>query len=261
MMVFNSSAHYRHGPTSRPKNISTRGYVPPIHSQKMEGSTGVNNAAVKRFRPQNEKQRYYANLLKDEKPFIVIAYGSAGTGKTFCAASVGIDLMEQGLYNKMVLTRPAVCVEDEEHGFLPGGIDSKMKPWVLPIYDVLHARLDPMRVDRMIKTNVIEIAPLAYMRGRTFENAWIILDEAQNCTVGQMKMVLTRIGKGSKLIITGDPSQHDRMKNENGLVDFINRIHAFGKGSDSHIGLVEFQAEDVERHEVIPYIIDLYNAI
>lgn len=228
---------------------------------------GHGNIQAKRFRPQNEKQLHYANMLKDDKPYIVIAYGSAGTGKTFCAASVGIDLMEQGLYNRMVLTRPAVCVEEEEHGFLPGGIDSKMKPWILPIYDVLHSRLDPIRVERMIKNNTIEIAPLAYMRGRTFENAWIILDEAQNCTVGQMKMVLTRIGKGSKLIITGDPTQHDRTKNENGLIDFINRIHSYdmkglgGTKDSSQIGLVEFHPEDVERHEVIPYIIDLYNLI
>lgn len=205
-------------------------------------------------RPLNETQRRYINILKQEEPVIVIAHGAAGSGKTYCATSVALDMINQGRVSRMVLTRPAVCVDDEEHGFLPGTLEAKLHPWMLPIFDVLNDKIGKSHVDQMIKEGKIEIAPLSHMRGRTFNDAWIILDEAQNTTVGQMKMVLTRIGQGSKLVITGDPSQNDRADG-NGLCDLLGRLTDLDQ---ENIGIVEFTDRDVERHPVVPFVLSLY---
>jgi len=196
-------------------------------------------------------------MLMSEKPYIVIATGCAGTGKTLLASHAGVNKLAEKKVNKLVVTRPAVSV-DEQHGFLPGTLEKKMEPWTRPIFDALSQHYTRSKIDTMLKDNIIEICPLAYMRGRTFENAWIICDEAQNMTVNQMLMVLTRIGKDSKIVITGDPDQYDRGFFKNGLTDLIERI-GYHSCVDN-IELIEFTESDVERHPVIPKIIEMYKS-
>jgi phosphate starvation-inducible PhoH-like protein len=151
-----------------------------------------------------------------------------------------------------VLTRPAVSV-DEHHGFLPGTLVEKMAPWVRPVMDIFEQYYTPEQLEYMIKDSKLEIAPLAYMRGRTFHNSWIIADEMQLSTVNQMKMLLTRIGDGSKLVITGDVRQCDRGYENNGLLDFMGRL-----GESSRIKIVKFDNADIERHPVVAEVLSIY---
>lgn len=175
------------------------------------------------IKPRNANQERYFKLLEAPSPAIVVSYGPAGTGKTMIACHIGIRNLQQGIVSKLVLTRPAVSVE-EQHGFLPGTLEEKMEPWLKPVFDVFYQYYSPPKVQNMIKQQVLEICPLAYMRGRTFENAWIIADESQNMTPNQMLMLLTRIGDGSKMVVTGDIRQHDRGYERNGLSDLLTRL-------------------------------------
>lgn len=206
------------------------------------------------IQPRTLRQLQYYELLKNEDPCVVVATGAAGSGKTLLATYVGIEKLKQGRIEKMIVTRPAVSV-DESHGFLPGTLEKKFEPWARPIMDVIFKSFSFDEVNRMMAQKTIEFCPLAYCRGRTFENAWVICDESQNCTVNQMLMVLTRIGVGSKIIITGDPLQHDRGYENNGLVDFLERIQ---KHDPDHIQVVEFDESDVMRHSIIPTILTMY---
>lgn len=208
------------------------------------------------IQPKNDKQRKYVDILSKERPYIVVATGSAGTGKTLLAAHVGVKKLLNEEVERLVITRPAVSV-DEQHGFLPGTLEQKMEPWIRPIFDVLSLHFPRNRIETMMKDQVIEICPLAFMRGRTFDNAWIICDEAQNTTINQMMMVLTRIGKDSKVVITGDPKQYDRGYSNNGLSDLLQRVE-FQENMTENIGVVEFGEEDVERHPVIPIVLEMY---
>jgi phosphate starvation-inducible protein PhoH and related proteins len=210
---------------------------------------------MKSILPRNLAQQKYIELLNRPKPYIVVASGPAGSGKTILATHSGVEKLREGVIDKLVITRPAVSV-DESHGFLPGSLEEKMGPWVRPVFDVLQLHYPRAKIDKLIKDDIIEISPLAYMRGRTFEKSWIICDEAQNTTVNQLLMVLTRIGNDSKLIITGDPNQHDRGFDVNGLNDFIQRMTFFNPQPD--IEHVSFSEQDVERHPVIPVILKMY---
>lgn len=207
------------------------------------------------LQPKNPNQKRYIELLNAENPPIVIASGSAGTGKTLLATQVGVKRLVSEEFKKIIITRPTVSV-DESIGFLPGSLEQKMNPWTRPIFDILSTHYSKKKIETMILDQVIEICPLGFMRGRTFDNSWIILDEAQNATANQVLLVLTRIGAGSKIIITGDPDQHDRGFNDNGLVDLIDRVNS--NEVDESIGLVQFDNADVERHPVIPIILDIY---
>ena len=211
------------------------------------------------IKPRNEKQQRYVELLELKKPCIVVGYGSAGSGKTRLAIDVGVNKLANKEVNRLVFTRPAVAVDEEHHGFLPGTLSEKMRPWIMPMYDALSVHFNKNEIETMICNQVLEIAPLAFMRGRTFEKSWIICDEAQNMTSSQMLMMLTRIGKDSKLVITGDPLQHDRMSasGDGGLMHFIKLLRDVEE-SNSDIQLLEFDQDDVERHHVIPFILNLY---
>jgi phosphate starvation-inducible PhoH-like protein len=165
-----------------------------------------------------------------------------------------VHLDDLDKHEKIVVTRPAISV-DEQHGFLPGTLEEKMAPWTRPIFDVFKEYWSPATIEAMIAEDVIEIAPLAYMRGRTFKNAYIIADEMQNATPSQMKMLLTRIGTGSRIIVTGDLAQHDRGYENNGLKDFVKKLKS--KNSDM-IAIVEFERQDVERHEVVTEVLGIY---
>lgn len=212
----------------------------------------------KHINPRNEKQARYVELMTRERPYIVVASGHAGTGKSILAASVGIDKLKTGMVDKIIITRPAVCVDDEQHGFLPGTLDEKMEPWIRPITDVIEKRCSKDEMQRMFRSKAIEIVPLAYMRGRTFENSWIICDEAQNCTPAQLLMLLTRLGENSKVVITGDPFQHDRGAHTNGLTDLMLRVESTNVTGDI-IDHVYFDESDVVRHPAIKFILSMYH--
>jgi phosphate starvation-inducible PhoH-like protein len=204
--------------------------------------------------PRNSNQRKYLEKLQDEQKSIVFAIGPAGTGKTMLAVQYGIKLFQEGVIDKIVVTRPAVSV-DEDLGFLPGTLNEKMAPWTRPIFDVFEEYYSQKEVATMLDEGVIEISPLAYMRGRTFKNAYIVADEMQNATQNQMKMLLTRLGESSKMVVTGDLAQADRVE-DNGLITFCNLIT--NKVELKHIDLVRFDACDIERHEAVKEILKIY---
>lgn len=206
-------------------------------------------------KPKNRHQEEYVSLLKNKDKKIVVATGPAGTGKTLFATEFGVKNFLLGTYEKLIFTRPSVSV-DEDLGFLPGTLEEKMAPWVRPIYDVLYNYISPKEVVLLMEEKIIEIAPLGYMRGRTFKNAWIVADEMQNSTMSQMKMLLTRLGENSRLVITGDLDQHDRANEMNGLEDFLNKFR--GKRSTS-ITSYEFQKSDIQREEVVREVLDIYS--
>ena len=207
--------------------------------------------------PKTLKQEEYIDLLVNPKKSIVFATGPAGTGKTMLAVMAAIKAYKEGKVNKIIITRPAVGVEEEEHGFLPGDLNTKMEPWTRPIFDVIGEYYNTREVARMLDEKVLEISPLAFMRGRTFKNAYIIADEMQNATLNQMKMLLTRLGDRSKMVITGDLNQMDRKFNndENGLRDFIERLES---SNSSSISVVNFARKDVQRNPVVSEVLKLY---
>ena len=204
--------------------------------------------------PKNQSQEYYHSQLKRKNKKIVVATGPAGTGKTLFATEWGVRNFLLGNYEKLIFTRPSVSV-DEDLGYLPGTLEEKMAPWVRPIYDILYTFITPKEVTTLMEDKVIEIAPLGYMRGRTFKNCWIVADEMQNSTIAQMKMLMTRLGENSRMVITGDLEQYDRIQEVNGLEDFLDKFK--GKRSSS-ITSVEFQKGDIQREEVVKEVLDIY---
>lgn len=207
-----------------------------------------------RIVPRNFKQDDLLELLQDENKHIVFATGPAGTGKTIVSTLYAIQQFKKGNIDKIVITRPAVSV-DEQHGFLPGSLVEKMAPWTRPIMDVFEEFYHPKEIEYLVENNKVEIAPLAYMRGRTFKNAIILADEMQNATREQMKMLLTRIGDNSKLIVNGDLAQHDRGYDSNGLKDFLGLLE---RRNSKMMGSVEFTSNEVERHPVVSDVLKIY---
>lgn len=203
--------------------------------------------------PRNKSQESYVLKLLDETKDIVIGIGPAGTGKTLLAVQVAVKQFKEGKVDKIIVTRPAVSV-DEDLGFLPGTLEQKMAPWTRPIFDVLREYFDARQIESMIEEGIIEIAPLAYMRGRTFKKAFILADEMQNATPNQMKMLLTRLGEGSQMCVTGDLAQADRLK-DNGLIDFTNRLI---ESTSSYIDIVNFGQGDIERHQAVREVLKVY---
>lgn len=203
---------------------------------------------------RNANQKIYLSKLQNDEKSIVFAIGPAGTGKTMLAVQHGIKLFQDGVVDKIVITRPAVSV-DEDLGFLPGDLNEKMAPWTRPIFDVFGEYYQAKEVARMLEEGTIEISPLAYMRGRTFKNAYIVADEMQNATTNQMKMLLTRLGENSKMVVTGDLAQADRM-NDNGLIDFCNLLT--GNPGLKHIDVIQFDQKDIERHDAVKEVLKIY---
>ena len=206
--------------------------------------------------PKNAAQHKLAAYLNDANQKIVISVGVAGTGKTLLSTQAAIRGFMMGAYEKIVFTRPSVSA-DEDLGFLPGTLEEKMAPWMRPLYDILYAFITPKEVQQMMEDKVIEICPLGFMRGRTFKNCCIIADEMQNCSLSQMKMILTRIGENTRLFLTGDLEQCDRRGERNGLEDFLDKIR--GRRSNS-ISSVEFDVRDVEREQIVKEVLEIYAA-
>lgn len=206
--------------------------------------------------PKTYNQEVLVNYLEDDTKHIVFATGPAGSGKTYMTMLAGVKALKEERVSKLVLTRPAVGTDDEKHGFLPGSIDEKMMPWCRPLFDILQQYYNSAEISHMLAEGTIELAPLAFMRGRSFTDAFIIFDEAQNSTVNQMKMILTRIGENCKLVITGDLAQHDRkFQGDNGFRDFMDRL----KNRDSDmIAVAEFDRFDIQRHKVVQEVLEIY---
>jgi phosphate starvation-inducible PhoH-like protein len=202
--------------------------------------------------PKNLAQEKYIDALENPDLNIVFAVGYAGTGKTYLATLYAIQQLKTGQVDKIVITRPNIAVDDKDIGFLPGDIYKKMSPWTKPVLDVFEEYYGVKEITYMIENNIIELLPLAYIRGRTLKNSIILLDEAQNTTRNSMLSALTRIGEGSKIVVTGDIKQSDRGK-INGLTDFLDRF----KGSD-HIAVCHFGKDSIERHQVITEILNMY---
>lgn len=206
--------------------------------------------------PRNRRQEDYIADLLNSSLSIVFATGPAGTGKTMLAVLAAIKALKEGEITKIVVTRPAVGVDGEKHGFLPGDLNAKMEPWTRPIFDVLHEHYTPKETAMMLEEQILEISPLAFMRGRTFKDSWIIADEMQNATPGQMKMLLTRLGENSRMVVTGDVMQADRQGEENGLIDFDRLLQNFG--DSKFIGWTGFGYKDIERHPAVAEVLKIY---
>lgn len=205
--------------------------------------------------PKTLAQEKLILSLLNPQDSVTIAVGPAGTGKSYLAVLAALQKLKSRECNRIVLTRPAVGVENEQHGFLPGDLTSKMEPWMKPLIDVIQKHYSLRDIENLLKEGVIEIAPLAFMRGRTFDHAWIVADEMQNATPNQVKMLLTRIGKDSKIVVTGDVDQTDRPGPNNGLADLCTRLtHRPTAG----ISLCQLTAKDVQRHPIIDQVLELY---
>jgi phosphate starvation-inducible PhoH-like protein len=206
--------------------------------------------------PKTVNQEKYILALLDQNTDIVVVGGPAGTGKTYLAMLAAIKALKAGEVDRIILTRPAVGVEDEKHGFLPGDLNQKMEPWTRPLLDVLREYYNVKEIAHMLEEQIVEIAPLAFCRGRNFKHSYVVLDEAQNATPGQLKMIMTRIGIGSKIVITGDIEQADRKTADNGLLDLQNKL---GKGVIPGLQLCNFELKDVQRHKIIEHVLRLYS--
>jgi len=197
------------------------------------------------------QQKYVNAIIENDAVF---AIGPAGTGKTYLAVARAVEALESSNIKRIVLVRPAVEA-GEKLGFLPGDLSEKVDPYLRPIYDALYEFIGFERVNRLIEKQVIEVAPLAFMRGRTLNEAYIILDEAQNTTIPQMKMFLTRMGFGSKMVITGDITQIDLpIPNQSGLIDAIKILHNI-----ENIAFCNFDAHDIVRHQLVKKIVSAYD--
>ena len=201
--------------------------------------------------PRTYNQNEYFKLLNSKN--IVFAIGPAGTGKTYIAVAKAVSALQNGKVNKIILSRPAVEA-GEKLGFLPGDLKEKVDPFLRPIYDALYSMLPFEQVEKKIANNIIEIAPIAFMRGRTLEDCFIILDEAQNATRTQMKMFLTRLGRNSQMVVVGDITQIDLVsEKDSGLKDALKKLIKI-----EDIGFVQLNEKDVVRHELVKKIINAY---
>ena len=206
------------------------------------------------FTLQTPRQQRYVEAMRSEGKPLVFGVGPAGTGKTFLAVTAAVEAMRNGLVDRIVVTRPAVEAGDRL-GFLPGALEEKVDPYLQPIWDAFRSQMRDDELKSRREQNKIEVAPIAFMRGRTLTNAFVIVDEAQNATIQQMKMILTRLGQGSQMVVTGDPSQIDLPSvSLSGLEHALNIL-----GRSKRIEVVRFTSQDVMRHDLVAEIVDAYD--
>jgi phosphate starvation-inducible PhoH-like protein len=220
------------------------------HQQPQAREPQREQAYVKNIQPKSEGQARLMEAIDTSN--LVLALGPAGTGKTYIAIAKAVDALRAGTIGRIVLCRPAVDA-GENIGFLPGDMEEKLAPYLRPLYDALQDRMSAKQVKAMIAEGQIEIASVGFMRGRTLNNAFIVVDEAQNCTYVQLKMILTRLGWNSKMIVTGDPAQSDLLPELSGLAPVANKIESMG----GDIGVVRLAQADVVRHPLVARMLDV----
>jgi phosphate starvation-inducible PhoH-like protein len=239
--------------------IGTQSFKPIINNQ-ISSALFVKkskNSNSYLYTPKNTNQEQYICYLNNDTNKIIITTGPAGTGKTLLACQKAITQMKGEEIDKIIITRPVVTIE-EDIGFLPGNINKKMDPWTKPIFDIFMEYYSKTELDMLINNGKIEVCPLLFMRGRTFKNAFIIADEMQNSSPNQMKMLVTRLGVNSRIVITGDLNQTDIIK-ENGLHDFITKVESYN--NTELIKIIRFNNNDIERSEIVKKVIEIYSYI
>jgi phosphate starvation-inducible PhoH-like protein len=225
--------------------------APPADAVPTAATPVAALAGSRNVRPRTDGQAAYVQAMREND--VTLAIGPAGTGKTYLAVGVAVNMLRQGAVKRIVLVRPAVEA-GEKLGYLPGDIVAKINPYLRPLFDGLNDMMEPEQVKRYMDSDIIEVAPLAFMRGRTLNQAVIILDEGQNTTVAQMKMFLTRMGYGSKIIVTGDITQIDlERKVKSGLIDAIHRLEGL-----EHVAVVYLTEHDIVRHPLVQRIVKAY---
>ena len=255
--IYSSGVQMRLKKTMSDFDNNNHGLSLPISSRRTRSKS-----LIPSYLPRSENQKQYVSHLQNDGIPIVFGIGPAGCGKTLFACVSAIEGLKRGDYQKILLTRPVVPVEEEELGFLPGTLVKKMDPWTRPLMDIFLEFFTQQELDFMINSGVIEISPLAYMRGRTFKRCFIIADEMQNSTPNQMLMLTTRIGNDSKMVITGDLKQSDRSIDKNGLLDVMNKIRDYkarNMGDGVGIEIIEMNHSDIERSPIVSKILDIYN--
>ena len=220
---------------------------------KLQRST--RNARRVEMIPRNTAQETYIDHLFNDDKRIVFAIGPAGTGKSYLGVLRAIKALKDKEVEKLIIVRPAVGAEGENHGFLPGDLNQKLGPWLQPLIDVFEEYYNKVDFQKMVEDGVIEFASLMYLRGRSFKNSIVILDEAQNSLPSQMKLLLTRIGENTRAFVTGDLDQTDHRKQINGLSDFIERLR---KSNSDMIGVAEFQNKHIERDPIVAEVLKIY---
>ena len=227
-----------------------RAPAPNAHQQAEHREPPRDQAYVKNVMPKSEGQARLMEAIDQSN--LVLALGPAGTGKTYIAIAKAVEALRAGKIGRIVLCRPAVDA-GENIGFLPGDMEEKLAPYLRPLYDALQDRMSAKQVKAMIAEGQIEIASVGFMRGRTLNNAFIVVDEAQNCTYVQLKMILTRLGWNSKMIVTGDPAQSDLLPELSGLAPVADRIESMGRD----VGVIRLQQGDVVRHPLVAKMLDV----
>ncbi len=210
---------------------------------EMFDDSGRDRSYVRNVRPLSDNQRRLMEAI--DKHNLVVTLGPAGTGKTYIAIAKAVEALEQGRIERIMLSRPAVEA-GESLGYLPGDLEEKLAPYLRPLYDALSDRVGRKRLKNLLTDGSIEIAPVAYMRGRTLNNAFIVIDEAQNCTYGQIKMLLTRLGWHSTMVLTGDPDQTDLLPGMSGLSEIARRLETL-----SDLAVVRLRDCDIVRHPLV----------
>jgi phosphate starvation-inducible PhoH-like protein len=219
--------------------------------------TTVPVPSVPKYKPKTENQKKYIDLIKEKS--LVVALGPAGSGKTLLACVSAIEMLQKGEIQKIILTRPMITVEDEEVGFLPGDLITKMNPWTKPMLDIFSEYYTMQDIMSMIQSEKIEVCPLAFMRGRTFHDSFIIADEMQNSSPTQILMLCTRIGDKSKMVIMGDLQQSDCKTNKNGLSDFLDKYNKRVEHEIYGIGVMQLDGQDILRSKLVSQILQLYS--
>lgn len=218
-------------------------FGPGWHPLGVERDSGREQSYLRKVRPQSEGQRTLMDAI--ERHNLTLALGPAGTGKTYLAITAAVEALEAGKVGRIVLTRPAIEA-GESLGFLPGDLHDKLAPYLRPLYDALSERIGGKRLRQLMTEGAIEIAPVAYMRGRTLNNAFVVIDEAQNCTYGQIKMLLTRLGWHSTMVLTGDPDQTDLLDGLSGFAEIARRLEVVPE-----IAVVRLSDRDIVRHPLV----------